>query len=100
MRAKTTSGRSFRRLVTRVAYNHDGAFMKKSQHVVPRTEGGWAVRKTGAARASKVFANQQEAVKYAKEVAQKEGGAMYIHRSDGTIRDRSSYGNEPHPPKG
>jgi hypothetical protein len=74
--------------------------MKKSQHVVPRTDGGWAVRKSGAARASKVFTNQEEAVKYAKDVARKEGGQMYIHRLDGTIRDRSSYGNDPHPSKG
>lgn len=75
--------------------------MKKSQHVVPRTHGGWAVRKAGAARASKVFTSQQEAVKYAKDLAQKEGGEMYLHRSDGTVRDRSSYGNDdPHPPKG
>jgi hypothetical protein len=73
--------------------------MKKSQHVVPRTDGGWAVRKSGAARASKVFTNQREAVRYAKDVAQKEGGEMYIHRFDGTIRDRSSYGNDTQPPK-
>ncbi|MEO8658264.1 MAG: DUF2188 domain-containing protein [Bryobacteraceae bacterium] len=74
--------------------------MKKSQHVVPRTAGGWAVRQTGAARASKVFTNQQEAIKYAKEAAQKGGAELYIHRSDGTIRERSSYGNETPLPKG
>jgi hypothetical protein len=74
--------------------------MKKSQHVVPRTDGGWAVRKSGAARASKLFTNQREAVKYARDVAQKEGADMYLHRSDGTIQDRSSYGNDPHPAKG
>ena len=74
--------------------------MKKSQHVVPRNDGGWAVRKSGAGRASKVFLSQHEAVRYAREVARKEGGEMYVHRADGTIRDRSSYGNDPHLPKG
>jgi hypothetical protein len=41
-----------------------------------------------------VFADQQEAVNYAKEAARKEGGVMYIHRADGTVRGRSSFGGD------
>lgn len=71
---------------------------KNSAHVVPR-ESGWAVKKEGAARASKVFDKQADAVKYAREQARKDKSELYIHKRDGTIRERSSYGNDPNPPK-
>lgn len=88
-------GSCFERLgLANAVHNHDGGYTKKAQHVVPRMAGGWAVRKTGASRASKVFADQQEAVNYAKEAARKEGGVMYIHRADGTVRGRSSFGGD------
>ncbi|PTQ84864.1 DUF2188 domain-containing protein [Nitrosomonas ureae] len=72
---------------------------KKSQHVVPNPNGGWSVRKTGASRASKVFEKQTEAIDYARTKARDEKTELYIHRRDGTIRERDSYGNDPMPPK-
>lgn len=72
---------------------------KKDQHVVPSTSGGWAIRRSGAERASKVFDTQQKAVEHARAVAKKEHGELYIHGKDGTIRQRSSFGNDPCPPK-
>jgi hypothetical protein len=72
---------------------------KKDQHVVPSTTGGWAVRRSGAERASKVFDTQQEAVKHARTQAKKESSELYVHGKDGTIRERNSYGNDPNPPK-
>ena len=71
---------------------------KKGTHVVPRNV-GWAVKKEGASRASKNFTTQADAVKFAKQLAQKEKAELYVHRRDGTIRDRLSYGNDPFPPK-
>ena len=71
---------------------------KKDTHVVPRNV-GWAVKKEGASRASKNFTTQADAVKFAKQLAQKEKAELYVHRRDGTIRDRLSYGNDPFPPK-
>lgn len=73
---------------------------KKVTHVVHR-EGGkeWAVMKEGASRASKNFTNQADAVKYAIEQARKEKAELYVHRRDGTIRERRSYGNDPLPPR-
>ncbi|GJE69781.1 hypothetical protein CHKEEEPN_1311 [Methylorubrum podarium] len=76
------------------------AMAKKGQHVVPAIRGGWAVRRTGSARASKTFPTQDAAIAYARDKARQEHGELYIHRADGTIRDRNSYGNDPHPPKG
>lgn len=72
---------------------------KKDQHVVPSTSGGWAVRRSGAERASKVFDTQKEAIQHARSVAKSEKGELYVHGKDGTIRERNSFGNDPNPPK-
>jgi hypothetical protein len=74
--------------------------MSKNQHVMPSPKGGWSVRATGAARASKTFPTQDAAIRHGRNLAKKDGGELYIHRSDGTIRERNSYGSDPHPPKG
>lgn len=71
----------------------------KGQHVVPRG-GKWAVRKAGSERASGVYQTQDEAINRAREIAKNQGTELYVHGRDGRIRDRSSYGKDPYPPKG
>lgn len=73
---------------------------KASRHVVPKSKGRWAVRKSGASRATRVFETQKEAEHFAKEIAQKEHTELYIHGRDGTIRDRKDYGSDTFSPKG
>lgn len=72
---------------------------KASKHVVPTGTGGWAVKNSGATRASRTFETQQQAVTYAKDAAKKVGTELYIHGRDGTIKDKRSYGNDPMPPR-
>jgi len=72
---------------------------KKGQHVVP-SDGKWSVRKAGSARASGVYDTQQEAVEQARKIAQNQQTELYIHGRDGRIRERNSYGQDLHPPKG
>jgi hypothetical protein len=72
---------------------------KKSQHVV-LGEKGWSVRRAGAARATGVFGTQAEAIDAATRIARNQGTEVYIHGRDGRIRERNSYGNDPHPPRG
>lgn len=72
---------------------------KKGQHVVP-SGGKWAVRRSGSTRASGVFGTQKEALDDARERARRQGTELYVHGRDGRIRDRSSYGRDPFPPKG
>ena len=72
---------------------------KPSQHVVPH-EDGWAVKKAGASRATIVTETQQEAITKAVEIAKNQETELMIHDRDGKIREKSSYGNDPHPPKG
>lgn len=72
---------------------------KKAQHVVP-SGGKWSVRSTGSARASGTFETQKEAIDSARLKARRDGSELYVHGRDGRIRDRSSFGRDPFPPKG
>ena len=73
--------------------------MSRGQHVVPNKEGGWSVRKTGAAKVTKSFGSRQEAIRYARRLAMRQSSEIYIHGKDGTIRDADSYGSDPFPPR-
>lgn len=73
---------------------------KKSNHVVPsRKKDGWAVKKSGSTRATKKFRTKDEAVKFGRELSKKEKTELYIHKKDGKIQDRRSFGNDPFPPR-
>lgn len=71
----------------------------KGQHVVP-SGSKWSVRRAGAERASGVYETQREAVAAARGLAKRQHTELYIHGTDGQIRERHSYGNDPFPPKG
>ncbi len=74
---------------------------KRSNHVIPSVEkGGWAVKKSGSTRASKSFDRKEDAVKYGRALSRKEQTELYIHKRDGRIQDRNSYGKDPFPPRG
>ncbi len=71
----------------------------KSNHVIPSKTEGWSVKKSGASRASRNFGTKIEAIKYARDLSIIEKTELYIHKSNGMIQNRNSYGNDPHPPK-
>lgn len=71
----------------------------KNQHVVPHAN-GWAVKSAGAERATKVVPTQREAIEVARQIAQNQQSEMLIHGTNGQIREKNSYGNDPHPPVG
>jgi adenylyl- and sulfurtransferase ThiI len=71
----------------------------KNQHVVPRPD-GWAVKSEGAGRATRVTTTQREAMEIAREIAKNQGSERIVHGENGRIRQKNSYGNDPHPPKG
>jgi hypothetical protein len=73
---------------------------QKSHHVVPNSDGGWDVKKSGSERASKHYDTKQEAVDGAREISQNQGTELYIHGKDGKIQQKDSHGNDPYPPKG
>ncbi|WP_462156521.1 DUF2188 domain-containing protein [Pseudoalteromonas sp. GB56] len=72
--------------------------MGKNQHVVKRPE-GWAVRGAGNSKDTSHHKTQEQARQAAREIAQNQKSEVVIHRANGQIRDKDSYGNDPCPPK-
>lgn len=74
---------------------------KKANHVVPsKDKGGWAVSKSGSTKLSRSFDRKSDAVKYGRKLSKKEKTELYIHKKDGRIQDRNSYGSDPFLSKG
>lgn len=70
------------------------------QHVVKRDDGTWGVRGEGNTKDTSRHDTQREAQERAREIAKNQGGDVITHGTDGKIRQRDSYGNDPFPPKG
>lgn len=69
--------------------------MGKNVHVTPRPGGGWQVKGAGNAKATKVTDTQKQAIKAAIPIAKNNKSEVVIHGTNGQIRDKDSYGNDP-----
>ena len=72
--------------------------MGKDQHVVPH-DGDWAVRGEGNGKVTSTHDTQADVIDRAREIARNQHSEVVIHRPDGTIRDKDSYGRDPNPPR-
>jgi uncharacterized protein YdaT len=72
--------------------------MSKNQHVVPKGQ-KWAVRGEGNQRLTSTHRTQGAAINRATSIARREHSEVVIHRSNGQIRDKDSYGPDPDPPR-
>jgi len=70
-----------------------------TQHVVRTSEGGWAIKRSGATKASGIYKTKNEAVSKARAISRNQRSDLYIHGRDGTIRSKDSYGKDVHQPK-
>lgn len=70
--------------------------MGKNQHVVP-VGNKWGVRGEKNYRLTSINPTQGAAIDTAIDIAKNQKSEVVIHRRDGTIRDRDSYGNDPFP---
>ncbi|MEO7377788.1 MAG: DUF2188 domain-containing protein [Nakamurella sp.] len=68
-------------------------------HVVPHDD-GWATRREGNTRVTATYDTQRAAAEAGRETAKRDATEFLIHNREGEIRERSSYGNDPFPPKG
>jgi hypothetical protein len=66
-------------------------------HVVPKTSGGWAIKKDGLAKTIKVFAKKTDAVKFAREISRQQGSNLVIHGRDGKIVSVKKHGKAVQP---
>ena len=58
---------------------------QKNEHVVPRKR-GWAVRREGSDKVSKLFMTQSEAMNYAGNIAKKDDVNMVVHKHNGEFK--------------
>ncbi len=72
----------------------------KEYHITQRPDGNWQYKEIHNARATGVTSTQAQAFEKARAVAINQGAEVVIHGKDGRIREKSSYGNDPFPPKG
>jgi len=79
--------------------NQEQIMTGKNQHVVPHGD-DWAVRGAGNGKVTSIHQTQADAERAAREIAINQRSEVVIHRPDGRIRDKNSYGNDPFPPEG
>ena len=73
--------------------------MGKNQHVVPVGD-NWGVKGEVNSKYTAITNTQREAAEIARRIAINQESERFIHRPDGRIRERDSYGNDPFPPRG
>jgi hypothetical protein len=70
---------------------------RKNVHVVP-SGNGWAVKREGSSSTVSNHRTQTAATNAGRTIAKRSSGELVIHRANGQIRDKDSFGNDPHPP--
>lgn len=65
-----------------------------------RQDGKWETKQEGASRASRVFDTQAQSWDYTQDRARDTKGEAFLKNTKGQIRERNTYGDDPHPPKG
>lgn len=73
---------------------------ERNQHVTRHSAGGWQVKGAGNSRATVRTSTQKEAIDVARSIAINQKSEVVIHGTNGQIRAKDSYGNDPCPPKG
>jgi len=63
---------------------------KLSHHVLLRGS-GWVVKRADSVNVEQVFGTQTQATQYAESLAKNQGTAVFIHSSDGRIKERRDY---------
>jgi hypothetical protein len=73
---------------------------KRNIHIVPNKEKGtWDVKREGSDKPLSSHHTQTIADQAGRKIARQDKVELVIHRRDGTIRDKDSFGNDPNPPK-
>lgn len=70
-----------------------------NQHVTPKGN-QWQVKGAGNSKATRIVPTQKEAISIARSIAKNQHSELVIHGKNGRIREKSSYGNDPYPPRG
>ena len=63
-------------------------------HILPGRN-GWALKRTGAARATRRFRSKQEALEHGRRLCLRNNGSLRIHGLDGRIHEERTYRDDP-----
>lgn len=75
--------------------------MKKNVHVVHHKDGdNWQVKYEHDETPLAMFDTKEEAIQNGREIAMQNQSELVIHRKDGVIHEKWSYGNDPRDVKG
>lgn len=66
---------------------------KTTQHIVPNSDGGWSVKKSGSSKATKSFSKQADAIKLGEQISKNQNTALITHSKDGRIKSVKSFNN-------
>ena len=72
--------------------------MGKNIHITHRANKTWAVIGEKDSKASSLHKTQGDAIEEGRKIAENNKSELVIHDRDNKIRDKDSYGNDPHPP--
>ena len=72
--------------------------MAEAWHVISNLKTRWSVRRSGAARATRNFQKEDDALAYAQAMARKDRSILYLHDRDGRIRQRLDFSDEAREP--
>ena len=64
--------------------------MSKRYHVVPSSDGRWAIKGAETRRATAVFDRKSDAVTRARSIVRDSGGEVVVHSKDGRIREATT----------
>lgn len=67
---------------------------KSTNHVIPSSS-RWAVKKSSASKASRIFDSKDKAVRYGRDLSKVEKTALYIHKKNGMVEEKNHLRNDP-----
>ena len=74
---------------------------KRRIFYVSPQKNGWAIKREGAQRPTRVFPKKANAIEEAKKIAKTQTPSqLKIQKQDGTFQTEYTYGKDPYPPKG
>lgn len=74
-------------------YESNPERMEEGELVISH-EDGWAVKSSGAERASQVFDSKKEAIDRGKEIASNKGTALTVYKKDGSVEDELDFSDD------
>lgn len=84
------SGKPTARSAAGKKYENNPERLEEGEQVISH-EDGWAVISSNAKKPSNIFADKDEAIKQAREIAKNKGTSLTIYKQDGTIQDQQTY---------